>query len=162
MSQSIFVQIQGDTRLLEVPVAATLTEAGLHAALASAGITVGPDLAVFIDESDEPIGGDPERPVRGVKDGCRVHVARCRRIKTVVNFNEKSLTREFPPGARVRAVKKWAVKEFGLDHKDAAEHVLQLCGSPVRPASDTPLHLMVKDHECAVCFDLVPEKRVEG
>lgn len=162
MSQSLFVQIQGDTRLIEVPVAQTLTETELLAALASAGIALGPDLAVFIDESDEPIGGAPARQVAGVKDGCRVHVARCRRIKTVVHFMEKTLTREFPPGARVRAVKKWAVKELGLDHKDAAEHVLQLCGSSARPASDTPLHLLVQNHECAVCFDLVPEKRIEG
>jgi hypothetical protein len=162
MSQSLFVQVQGDARLIEVPVVDTLTEAELLAALASAGIALGPDFAVFIDESDEPIGGDRERPARDVKDGCRIHVARCRRIKTVVHFMEKTLTREFPPGARVRAVKKWAVKEFGLDHKDAAEHVLQLCGSSVRPASDTPLHQLVQNHECAVCFDLVPEKRVEG
>lgn len=162
MSQSLFVQVQGDSRLIEVPVADTLMEAELLAALVSAGIALGPDLAVFIDENEEPIGGDPERAVRGLKDGCRVHVARCRRIKTVAHFMEKTLTREFPPGARVRVIKKWAVHEFGLDHKDAAEHVLQLCGSSVRPPSDTPLHLLVQNHECGVCFDLVPEKRIEG
>lgn len=162
MSQSLFVQVQGDTRLIEVSVADMLAEAELLAALVSAGIALGPDFAVFIDESDEPIGGDRERPVRGLKDGCRVHVARCRRINTLVHFMEKTLTREFPPGVRVRAIKKWTVHELGLDHKDAAEHVLQLCGSSVRPPSDTPLHLLVHNHECAVCFDLVPEKRIEG
>jgi hypothetical protein len=161
MSQSVFVQVQGDARLIEVPVATALTEGDLLAALASAGIALRPDFAVFIDESDEPVGSS-ERPMRGVKDGCRIHVAGCRRIKTVVHFMEKTLTREFPPGARVHTVKKWAVKEFGLDHKDAVEHVLQLCGSSARPASDTPLHLLIQSHECAVCFDLVPEKRIEG
>jgi hypothetical protein len=162
MSQSLFVQVQGDTSLIEVPVGDSLTEAELLAALESAGVVLGPELAVFIDECEEPLSGDRERRVGVVKDGCRVHVARCRRIKTVVHFMEKTLDRELPPGARVRAVKKWAVHELHLDHKDAAEHVLQLCGSSVRPASDTPLHVLVQNHERAVCFDLVPEKRIEG
>jgi hypothetical protein len=61
----------------------------------------------------------------------------------------------------VRAVKVWSVKQFGLDHKDAAEHVLQRCGSTDRPPSDTPLHTLLEG-DCALCFDLVPEKRVEG
>ena len=162
MSQSLFVQVQGDARLIEVPVADSPTEAELLAALENAGVALGPDLAVFIDEGEEPLSGDRERRIGGIKDGCRVHVARCRRIKTVVHFMEKTLNREFPPGARVRAVKKWAVHELHLDHKDAAEHVLQLCGSSARPSSDTPLHLLIQNHECAVCFDLVPEKRIEG
>ena len=49
-----------------------------------------------------------------------------------------------------------------LNPKDAAEHVLQLCNSTKRPPSDTRLNELVQRHECAVCFDLVPEKRVEG
>jgi hypothetical protein len=49
-----------------------------------------------------------------------------------------------------------------MDPKDAAEHVLQLCNSTDRPPSDTPLHQLVHGPHCALCFDLVPEKRVEG
>jgi hypothetical protein len=49
-----------------------------------------------------------------------------------------------------------------LSPKDAAEHVLQLCNSTERPPSDTPLHQLVQGHACELCFDLVPEKRVEG
>ena len=67
-----------------------------------------------------------------------------------------------PPGARVRAVKEWAVRKFKMDPKDAADHVLQVCKSTARPASDTPLHQLLHGHDCALCFDLVPEKRVEG
>jgi hypothetical protein len=58
-------------------------------------------------------------------------------------------------------VKAWAVREFHLDHKDAAEHVLQLCESAERPSGDTPLHTLLHGG-CALCFNLVPEKRVEG
>ena len=75
---------------------------------------------------------------------------------------DKTTEHEFAPGARVRAVKEWAVHTFKLSAKDAAEHVLQLCQSTERPSSDTPLHQLVKGHACDLCFDLVPEKRVEG
>jgi hypothetical protein len=40
--------------------------------------------------------------------------------------------------------------------------VLQICNSADRPPSDTPLHQLVHGHDCSLCFDLVPEKRVEG
>jgi hypothetical protein len=69
---------------------------------------------------------------------------------------------DFVPGACVRAVKEFAVHKFGLIPKDAAEHVLQICGSTNCPATDTPLNEFLSKHECALCFDLVPEKRVEG
>jgi hypothetical protein len=91
-----------------------------------------------------------------------VHVTRCHRIKTTVHFLEKTAEHEFPPGARVRAVKEWAARIFKLDPKDAAEHVLQLCNATERPPSDTPLHQLVHGLSCDLCFDLVPEKRVEG
>jgi hypothetical protein len=97
-----------------------------------------------------------------VKAGERIHVAHCRRIETTVNYLQLSETKGFSPGARVHTVKHWAVEKFGLDRKDAAEHVLQLCGTSTRPTSDTPLHTLVKGPGCALCFDLVPEHRVEG
>jgi hypothetical protein len=157
----LFVQVQGDTRIIEVTVPENITESDLHEALSRAGLSVGPELFVFIDEEEEDVSREKNCP-SSVRHGSRVHVARCRRIKTTVHFLDKTIEREFSPGARVRSVKKWATREFHLDHKDAAEHVLQVCKSTERPASDTPLHALVKGHDCAVCFDFVPEKRVEG
>ena len=158
----LFVQVQGDASVIEVEVADNVTESGLYNALSAAGITTAPEIFVFIDEAEEHIPCEGNRPVPSAKHGARVHVARCRRIKTAVHFVDKTIERGFPPGARVRSVKKWAAQEFHLDHKDAAEHVLQLCNSTKRPASDTPLHALTHGHDYAVCFDFVPEKRVEG
>jgi hypothetical protein len=117
---------------------------------------------VFVDDAEEHVCGERHAPVPGLKHGGRVHVCRCRRIATTVHFLDKTTEHLFPPGVRVRAVKAWAVHHFGMDPKDAAEHVLQICNSADRPASDTPLQQLVEGHHCKVCFDLVPEKRVEG
>lgn len=158
---TLFVQIQGEPNIIEVAINENLTESELYKALVGAGISLSPDQFVFIDETEEPISNGEKRPAE-VRQGTRVHVARCRRIKTTVNYLERTIERDFASGARVRSVKKWAMKEFELDKKDAAEHVLQVCKSAERPSSDTPLHALVQRSNCAVCFDLVPEIRVEG
>jgi hypothetical protein len=89
-------------------------------------------------------------------------VSRCKRILTTVHYLDRTETHDFMPGARVRTVKAHAVEVFQLSPKDAAEHVLQVCNSSERPPRDTPLHTLADHQTCAVCFDLVPEKRVEG
>lgn len=163
MGQStLFVQVQGNPNIVEVSVAEQATAKELKAALAAAGVTTSPELSVFIDEDDEPVSTDSNEALAALRHGARVHVARCRRIKTSVHYLDKTIERAFGPGVRVHTVKKWAAHEFKLDRADAAEHVLQICGSSTRPASDTPLHTLAQGSDCAVCFDFVPEKRIEG
>jgi hypothetical protein len=160
---TLFVEVQGGTGIIEVVVQEDISESALHEALALAGVPGIPELLVFIDESEEPISHGHDRPAAGgVKHGARVHVTRCRHIQTAVRFLERTIERAFPPGARVRSVKKWATREFEIDNKDAAEHILQICNTKDRPATDTPLHALIQGPGCSVCFDLVPEKRVEG
>ena len=158
----IFIQVQGRPGILESELSEAATIGELHDALTSLGVEVVADIFVFIDEAEEHQPTERHHPISGLKHGARVHVCRCRRIKTTVHFLERTAEHEFAPGRRVRAVKEWAVHTFKLNPKDAAEHVLQICNSTKRPASDTPLHELVEGHGCALCFDLVPEKRVEG
>ncbi|MFZ1701036.1 MAG: hypothetical protein WBO10_04030 [Pyrinomonadaceae bacterium] len=159
---NLFVQIQGDSRVIEVEVVENPTQMQLHAALAAAGLVIGADQFVFADESENEIASKSELTVPDIVKGTRIHVSRCRRIKTAVNYLDKTIDRNFAPGTRVRTVKRWALREFGLERKDAAEHILQICGSKEQPAGDTPLHALTRDKNCSVCFDLVPEIRVEG
>jgi len=158
----IFIQVHGRPGILEAELSETATLGDLHDALTALGIEIDAETFIFIDEAEQHQHGDRHQPVANLKHGSRVHVSRCKRIKTTVHFLDKTAEHEFPPGARVRTVKEWAVHTFKMTSKDAAEHVLQICSSTKRPASDTPLHELVEGHNCALCFDLVPEKRVEG
>lgn len=158
----LFVQVQGRPGVLELELADGATVGELHAALAAGGISVDAETFVYIDESEGHLCHDPHERLPCLKHGTRVHVCHCRRIACTVNYLDKTAERSFPPGTRVRAVKAWAVHEFRLNPKDAAEHVLQVCNSSDRPANDTPLQQLVSGRRCEVCFDLVPEKRVEG
>lgn len=159
---TIFVQTHGRAELKEAEIAATLAADELRAELSRIGIEIAPETLVFIDEVDEPIRHGSSEPAHGLKHGARVHVTRCHRIKTTVHYMQRTIEHEFAPGTRVRKVKAWAVHELKISPTDATEHVLQLCGSTDRPAGDTPLHELTKDRQCEVCFDFVPEKRVEG
>jgi hypothetical protein len=158
----IFIQVQERPGIIEAEVAETATIGELRAAIEAVGVALDADVHIFIDEAEEPLHGDHGQQVAGLKRGARLHISRCKRIKTTVHYLERTAEREFAPGARVRAVKAWAVHTFKLNPNDAAEHVLQICKSTTRPAADTPLHELVEGRSCSLCFDLVPEKRVEG
>jgi hypothetical protein len=158
----IFIQAHGRPGILEAELSKAAVLGELYEALAAAGIAIDAETFIFVDEAGEHLDGQRHDPIRGLKHGARVHITRCRRIKTMVHFLDKTAEHEFPPGARMRAVKEWAVHTFKLSPKDAADHVLQLCNSTERPPTDTPLHQLISGHACELCFDLVPEKRVEG
>jgi hypothetical protein len=162
MSGIIFVQVHGRAGIIEAELSLTPTIGELHDVLAATGIAIVEETFIFIDEAHEHLQGERHHSIPGFKHGCRMHVSHCKRIQTTVHYLEKDVVHEFAPGTRVRAVKAHAVDILEMPAKDAAEHVLQLCDSTVRPASDTPLHELTVDGHCAVCFDLVPEKRVEG
>ncbi len=155
----VFVQVQGTPGLTEVELEEATRE-GLDAALAVKGLRGEDGDSVFLDEDEEPL--KDEGKIEGLKAGSRVHVARCRKIKVTVHFLEKTAEKSFGPGVRVRRVKAWATRQFKLEEQDAVEHVMQLCNSTERPKTDTPLHELTDGKTCSVCFDLVPEIRVEG
>lgn len=164
MTTIVFIQVQGSDSLVEATLPAEPTYEQLFEILAKRGVELGDGSFVFLDEEDEPLTRKPKKGelLPPIKRGCRIHVTKCRKIKVTVNYLEKTADQTFAPGARVKKVKAWAVKTFGLDANDAAEHVLQLCGSTDRPATDTTLRQLTAAPVCSVCFDLVPEKRVEG
>lgn len=161
MTNTIFIQSHHQPGVIESTLKEAATLGDLHDALAVADVAIDPDTFIFIGESGEHLHGKRHHQLPGIKHGARIHVTRCKRIKTTVHFLDKTEELEFPPGARVRAVKAQIVHTLGITPQDAADHVLQICDSVERPASDTPLHELAKEG-CAVCFDLVPEIRVEG
>jgi hypothetical protein len=166
---TVFIQVHGRPGILETELSPEATLGDVQDALAAAGVAVGPETFIFVEEAMEPVPDDCLAPIGHIKHGDRLQASRWKRIKTTVHYLEKTAEHEFPPGARVRTVKEWAVDKFHVSPTDAAEHVLQLCGTKDRPVSDTRLHELVPHHHehhhhehACLCFDFVPDKRVEG
>lgn len=121
------------------------------------------EFLVFVEDVDEPLDLDCALPKTDEGKPLRLHVHRCRSVAVSVTFNGETAEHRFGPGTTVETVKKWAaIKRFGMTPSDAAEHVLQLTGSATRPEPDTHIGSLVTAGNCAVRFDLVPLKRVEG
>lgn len=159
---TLFIQAQDRQGVSEIELLEGFSVGDLLKSLKGFGISVDDETSIFIGESDERVDCNCQDHKIDCKHGSRVHVCRCRRIECKVNYLEKTAERGFAPGTRLRSVKDWAVKHFHMNPNDAGEHVLQLCCSSERPTTDTVLQQLVKHHECALCFDLVPEVRVEG
>jgi hypothetical protein len=158
-----FFQVKDKPDIFEVELRSEMPIGDILDALAQLGIAPEPDMMLFVEDDEDGYGlADRKAKVKGIKRGCRIHIGRCRNIAVSVNFLERTIEHKFAPGARVRKVKAWAVEKLKIEPKDACEHVLRLCGSTREPATDTPLHELTNGHECSLCFDLVPVKRVEG
>lgn len=162
MTTIAYIQLDGAADLHETPLPAKASGHDLAKILRDLAAEVDDQTVVLIDEDDEPVDLRSDKPMKGLKSGCRIHVTRCQKVRATIHFLDRSEHETFPGGATVRTVKAWAVRAFRLKEQDAVEHVLQLCKSTERPPTDTPLQALMKRGDCSVCFDLVPEKRVEG
>jgi hypothetical protein len=132
------------------------------------GTDIGQDL-IHAEDHDGPV--DLKTPVQALVSGegecglalLRLHQGRCQRVSVNVTFNGVTKSRDFPPVTRVGHVHQWATHNaFEMSPRDAAEHVLELEGGDERPDSDTQIGTLTDGTLCAVAFDLVPFKRVEG
>jgi hypothetical protein len=159
---TIFIQAAGKPAVTEAEITIPASVGDLHDAFKAHGIAFDKELDAFVDEAEEPVPHDRKAAVEHLKHGSRVHITRCKNIKVAVHYLHKTADRAFAPGTRVKTVKQWAVREFKINPTDAGEHVLQLCKSTTQPPTDTPLAELVHGHSCDVCFDLVPETRIEG
>ena len=122
------------------------------------------DFFVFLEDGTEPLGIEDKLSERVDGQPVSLHVHRCRIVVVTVTFNGLSKVREFRPGMTIAGVKRWAaVREFGMEPGDSAEHVLQVAGTvDRRPEPDTHIGSLVSCPDCSIAFDLVPLKRVEG
>jgi hypothetical protein len=158
----IFIQAEGKPGVTEAEIMIPATVRDLHEAFKTHGIDFDKEFEAFVDESDSLVPHDAKATVEDLKHGSRVHVTRCKKIKVTVHYMHRTIDRTFAPGTRVRTVKQWAVRELKLNPTDAGEHVLQLCNTTTQPPTDAALAELVNGQSCDVCFDLVPEKRIEG
>ena len=124
---------------------------------------------IFVEDFPTPIGREVviEELLPITIEDCdhpplRLHVSRCHKVAVTVRYNGQLKERHFPPGATIERIRRWSCRAFGLIPRDAAEHVLQIQGTNVRPDLDVHVGTLTKVGHCAVAFDLVPCKRVEG
>jgi len=121
-------------------------------------------LAVFLEESDQPLALGSTLSEVGINSGSHLHVGTCTRVMVTVNYNNKDEQQQFPGAATIERVTRWAVgpEGFKIPPTDRIDWVLQICDSSTQPHGDTHVGSLVQGETCKACFDLVPKVRVQG
>ncbi len=163
MPKQIFLQSEllADVELIEIDEhanTAALRIECLKRVSKDGGVEV-EDLLFYLEDDDSD---DPVRDLDQIPHGLRVHLHRLKAIDVTVRYAGRDVHRTFRPSSTVKRVKQWAAHEFAISASDAAELMLQITGTDVRPDLDTHIGTLVKSPEHAIAFDLVPAPRVNG
>ena len=115
-------------------------------------------LLFFEDDDEEPAAKNGDE----LPDGLRVHLHRLKAIDVVVRYAGRDVRRTFRPSTTINRVKRWSTHELGLSQCDAAELMLQIAGSDIRPDTDVHIGSLVKAPSHSITYDFVPAPRVNG
>lgn len=161
----IFTQGQGlpEITLIKVEETGTVREFVELAISRGQGFEGGvEDLVVFLEDSETGLPLNVTIKQAGFRHHGRVHIHPKRLIEVTVHYDNRSEVHPFAPSTTVAKVKKWADDKFGLHGVDATEHLLEICGTTIRPDEDVHIGTLTHGPEHKLCFNLVPKIRVEG
>ena len=94
-----------------------------------------PDLKVF-DEADDEEDTREFAEEEALQRGRVVHVGRCLLVEAEVRYAGRIVERRFLPVTRIGRIKRWAVRQLGIDQADANELVLEVAGTNIQPSRD--------------------------
>lgn len=119
---------------------------------AERGLATGDDLAVFVDDGDEPLTG----PITS-GDGAPASlvVARRGRIEVTVHHDGRFVGQHVSAAARVGRVRRRAAAEFDLEGDEADLHVLQFTDTDLRPDERERIGDLDRNGDGELSFDLV-------
>jgi hypothetical protein len=169
-SARLFVHIDGE--IIQAP--SVPVDGSLGDALRLAGIELTEELVVLAARTEfrsDPEASDDDDVVvaldvavselAGITGHAHVVVHCCRRVEVSVRYQSRTIERRFSPARTVGDVRTWALRKLQLHDAASDKLVLEICDSDRRPRPEIRIATLVGT-SCALCFDLVPEKIVEG
>ncbi len=133
-----------------------------HACNSHLGVQVDGETVLFLEDQENPLEDAATLESLAGKHGVRLHVHRCRHVAVRVTYSCRTVEDAFGPGATIGTVKRLAAKELGITKEDAAELILQIAGTQEQPDVDAHIGTLATCPVCAVAFDLVPSRRIQG
>ena len=119
-----------------------------------------PEVFVFMDEIEEPIGSGEVHPHKHR----HIHSHRCKKIKVTANYAGRLKEHPFSPNTSIEKIERWAIDAFELkgadrDHKEL--HIGNASG-PIAPLEHKIGMYVGHDSGCAVTVFLTPEVGYQG
>lgn len=152
--------VADDVQPLDIPDGATAAEVVAHARDAGLTRPDDDDLALYLEDEDEPLDADATVSASG--GPCHVHIGPRARIDVTVHYNGRHVGRAFSPAATVRRVLEWAGSQLQLPDTEIERSVLQICDTEVAPRPRRHLGALDRNRDRELCFDLRPERKTQG
>ena len=158
----VFYQCESVDNIERIEVDADITLGVVRETLVEKhGLTT--EFRLFFEDGDEPADEEVLVSEFVTAVGLKLHLSRCRKVKTLVHYGGQTAEREFAPGVTIDTVRRWAAEsEFGIPKVDASELKLQLVNTDNRPSANRHVGAFAKCPDCAVEFDLVTDERIQG
>lgn len=119
------------------------------------------DLKVF-DEADDEEDTRQFDEEENLQHGRVFHVGHCLLVDVKVRYAGRIVDRRFVPATRMGRIKRWAVRQLGINPADANELVLQVAGMSIQPSRDQHVGNFIEGRTCSATFDLVRSYTVNG
>jgi hypothetical protein len=120
---------------------------------------------LFLADSEEPLDPDAKLGEVGIDRQGHVHAGRCRRVEVTVEYAGQSHSHQFPPTAKVKTVRDWALSQHWQAPIDPTQHPkfgLFLAGDPNALPDARRIGTYTQKGSCAVTFELALRERPQG
>lgn len=114
------------------------------------------------DEADDDVETREFGEEENLQRGRVLHVGHCLKVEVKVRYAGRIVDHRFVPATRMGRVKRWAVRQLGINQADANELVLQVAGTSIQPSRDQHVGNFVEGRTCTATFDLVRTYTVNG
>jgi hypothetical protein len=119
-----------------------------------------PEVFVFLDEIEEPIGPGEVHPHKHH----HVHSHRCKKVKVTANYAGRLKEHPFSPNTTIEKIERWAIDAFELKGADRDHKELHIgsANGPIAPLENKIGMYVGHDSGCAVTVFLTPEMGYQG
>lgn len=121
---------------------------------------------LFLGDSEDPLDLSMKLGELGIEKHGHIHANRCRQVTVTVDYAGQSKSHKFPPTAKVKAVKNWAVKQDWQTPIDPAEQPKFALFLPDGDSDALPearrIGTYLAKGKCDVTFELAYQERQQG
>ncbi|MEB3286893.1 MAG: hypothetical protein VKJ04_05265 [Vampirovibrionales bacterium] len=121
---------------------------------------------LFLDDSEEPLDLAITLDEVGIKKHGHIHANRCRQVDVTVEYAGQSKSRKFPPTAKVKVVKEWAVRqdwEPPIDPAERPKFALFLPETDSEALSEASrIGIYLTKGKCSLTLELAYQERQQG
>ena len=117
---------------------------------------------LFLGDSEEPLALDITISEIRSERYTHVHATHCLKIDVTVEYAGRSRAHSFPPTAKVKAVRDWAVTQFAISPEERPKFGIFL-PDETEPLSETRrIGTLIQKGTCHTVFELALRERWQG